>query len=63
MNWMKLVPSAVLGILGLFYVAAPHTLHVSSGASLGLDHTYHMVLGLVLLVIAAVVYFKDKIMK
>ena len=48
--------AAVLAVIGLFYVAAPHTLHISSGFGLGWDHTAHMVLGFVLFVLAGIAY-------
>lgn len=49
------VVGVVLVLLGLFYALAPHSVHVSSGLGLGLDHIIHVVLGLVLLVVGAYV--------
>ncbi len=57
---VKLILSIILALVGLYYLAAPHSLHVSSGLGFGLEHTYHMVLGVVLLVVAAFVYMKMK---
>ena len=57
---MKIVPTAILGILGLIYLAVPHDIHVSSGLGFGLDHSVHVVLGIALLALAAVVYWKMK---
>lgn len=47
------VIGAVLVLLGLFYALAPHAMHVSSGLGLGLEHSVHQVLGVVLLVAGA----------
>lgn len=55
-----LVPTVVLAILGLFYAAVPHAVHVSSGLTFGLDHSIHIALGVVLLVAAGLVYWKMK---
>lgn len=49
----------ILVALGLFYTLAPHSLHVSSGLGFGLSHTVHVTIGLVLLVIAAKIHFKQ----
>ena len=57
---VKLIVAVILALVGLYYLVAPHTLHVSSGFGFGLDHTMHMLLGVVLLVVAAVVYMKMK---
>lgn len=40
----------VFVLLGLFYTLAPHALHVSSALGFGLEHTWHVVLGVLLLV-------------
>ncbi len=49
----KELTGLVLVLLGLFYALAPHTVHVSSGLGFGLDHTVHVVVGLVLLIAGA----------
>lgn len=54
----SLLPTAVLAVLGLFYLAVPHNIHLSSGLAFGLEHSMHMVLGVVLLVAAGLVYWK-----
>ena len=56
MNGKKLIP-IVIAIIGLFYVAAPHDVHVSSGLDFGWTHSAHIVLGFVLFVIAGAIYF------
>ncbi len=48
--------AAILAIIGLFYVAAPHSLHVSSGLGFGWGHTMHIVFGFALFVIAGALY-------
>lgn len=55
---MKIV-SIVLVLLGLFYVAAPHTIHTAT-IGLGLEHTMHMVLGIILMLVGLVVWWKGK---
>ena len=51
----------ILLILGLFYAAAPHDIHVSSGAGFGWDHTVHIVLGVILIIIGILaIYFSSK---
>lgn len=49
------IVGVVLVLIGLFYVLAPHSLHVSSGLDFNLDHSMHIALGVVLL--AAGAYF------
>ncbi len=51
-----LVISAVLAVIGLFYVLLPHASHISLGIGFGLDHTVHVVLGIVLLAAGAGYY-------
>ena len=45
----KKVLGIVLVLLGLFYALAPHAMHVSSGLGFGLEHMWHVTLGVVLL--------------
>lgn len=59
MNTMKII-SVVLILLGLFYAIAPHNVHVSSGLGLGLEHTMHIAIGVILVVIGLVVWWKGK---
>ncbi len=59
MNAMKIV-SLVVILLGLFYAIAPHNVHVSSGLGLGLEHTMHIAIGVILVVIGLVVWWKGK---
>jgi len=59
MNTMKIV-SVVLVLLGLFYAIAPHNVHVSSGLGLGLEHTMHIAVGVILVVIGLVAWWKGK---
>lgn len=48
------VVGIILIIIGLFYAAAPHEIHVSSGAGFGWDHTMHIMLGAVLIIIGLI---------
>ncbi|MBI2971685.1 MAG: hypothetical protein HYY37_04690 [Candidatus Aenigmarchaeota archaeon] len=43
-------------LAGVFYLAAPHSLHESTGVGLGASHTAHMAFGASLLILAAVLY-------
>lgn len=56
---MKII-SAVLVLLGLFYALMPHDLHVATPLGLGLDHTMHIALGVILVVVGIVVWWKVK---
>lgn len=56
----KLIIGVILLLVGIFYGAAPHSLHVSSGLAFGLDHTMHIVLGIVLIIIGIVAIWKRK---
>lgn len=58
MDGMKVV-SVILILLGLFYVLVPHDIHVAT-IGLGLEHTMHQVLGVILLVIGIVLWWKGK---
>jgi len=44
----------------LFYAIAPHNVHVSSGLGLGLEHTMHIAVGVILVVIGLVAWWKGK---
>jgi len=50
----------ILLLVGLFYVLAPHTLHMSTGLGFGLEHTMHQILGVVLIVIGAIILWKGR---
>ena len=58
MAGVKLIITVILALVGLFFLAAPHDVHLSLG--LVAEHSMHMVLGVVLLVVAAVVHMKMK---
>lgn len=57
---VKMIISVILALVGLYYVLAPHDLHVSSGFGFGLDHMYHIVLGIVLIAVAGAMYMMPK---
>lgn len=48
----EIVPVGILSGVGHFYKGQDHATHVSSGWGLGLEHTPHIILGLVLIGVA-----------
>ena len=56
----KMILGIIILLIGLFYAAAPHSLHVSSGLGFGWDHAMHQILGVVLIIIGAVLAWKMK---
>lgn len=44
-----IIPLGSVAGIGLFYKAQDHATHVESGWGLGLDHLYHLFLGLILI--------------
>ena len=48
----KIVSSIIVALAGLFYIFAPHELHLSAGVDFELNHGAHVVLGIILLGIA-----------
>ena len=56
----SLIPVLILAVVGLVYLALPHSLHVSWGIDFGLDHAIHMVFGVVLLAVAGLLYWKGQ---
>lgn len=56
----KKILSIVLILVGLFYAIVPHNTHVSSGLGFGADHTVHIALGVILLIVGVVVLWKGK---
>ena len=58
MAGVKLILTVILALAGLFFLAAPHNVHLSLG--LVADHSMHQIIGVVLLVVAAVVHMKMK---
>ena len=53
----KKIVGIIVILIGLFYLAAPHSIHVSSRVGFGLEHMYHMVIGVVLIIIGLVIIF------
>ena len=60
MGKVLMVIGIILLLLGIFYVAAPHTMHVSTGLDFGFDHTMHQILGVILLVVGIVLLWKKR---
>ena len=52
----KYVIAAVVGLLGLFYAVMPHSVHINSGIGFGLPHTAHLLMGVVLIIVAIVIF-------
>ncbi len=57
---IKHIISIIILIVGLFYTVAPHSVHVSTGLGLGWEHSYHLVMGVILLLIGLIALFKLK---
>ena len=60
MGKAAMVLGIILLLIGLFYVLAPHTLHVSTGLGFGLEHTMHQILGVVLVVVGVIILWKGR---
>ena len=54
----KLIIGIIIFVVGIFYAAVPHDIHVSSAVGFGLEHTTHVLLGLILLVIGIILIWK-----
>ena len=54
------VIAGIVGLLGLFYAVLPHSVHISSGIGFGLSHTVHIAIGVVLIIVAIIVFVKYK---
>ena len=55
-----MVIGIILLVLGIFYVAAPHTMHVSTGLDFNIEHSMHQILGVILLVVGIVLLWKGR---
>ncbi len=51
MKTVNLIVSVILLIAGVFYALLPHSMHISSGLDFGLSHNYHIVIGVILLIL------------
>lgn len=56
----KYVIAGILGLIGLFYAALPHSVHTSSGIGFGLSHAVHVIIGAVFIIAAIAVYMIAK---
>ena len=52
----KYIIAAIVGLLGLFYAVMPHSIHINSGIGFGLPHTAHLLIGVVLVIVAIVIF-------
>ena len=55
-----MIVGVILLLLGVFYVAASHSVHTATGLAFGLGHSTHQILGVVLVVIGVVALWKGK---
>ena len=55
----KVIAGALI-VIGLFYVAVPHDIHISSGLGFEWTHTMHIMFGLVLFIIAGILWFSKQ---
>ena len=55
-NATQYIIAGILALVGLFYAALPHSVHISSGIGFGLSHTVHIVIGVVLIIAAIAVF-------
>ena len=60
MQGMKYIVGAILILLGVFYILFPHSVHVASGIGLGVPHSGHILLGIVLAVSGIVLFVWKK---
>ena len=44
----KIVSSLIVALAGLFYIFAPHEIHIATQTDFDLDHGIHIVLGIIL---------------
>ncbi len=52
MNREKIVSLLIVALAGLFYIFAPHEIHVATQTDFGLSHGVHIVLGIILVGVA-----------
>ena len=55
-----MIVGVILLLLGIFYVAAPHSVHVSTGLGFSMEHSTHQILGVILLVVGIVAIWKGR---
>ena len=60
MGKAMLIIGVIIFLLGIFYVGAPHDMHVATGLGFNLDHSTHQMLGAVLIVVGAVIEWKGR---
>ena len=56
----KMIIGIIVLLIGLFYIGAPHELHMSSGLGFDLEHNMHQILGVILVIIGIVLAWKLK---
>ena len=60
MGKAAVIVGIIILLAGLFYAGAPHTIHTGYGVGFGLDHTYHIMLGIILILIGLVIVWKGR---
>jgi len=56
----NLIIGIILLVIGAFYSFLPHTTHLASGLSFGLNHTVHLTIGILALIIGIVVLYTGR---
>lgn len=54
--FFRAVPTGIFVLVGLFYLLAPHEMHVGMGLDFGATHTDHLVFGAVFLLMAGLMW-------
>ncbi|MFA4819949.1 MAG: hypothetical protein WC613_03235 [Candidatus Aenigmatarchaeota archaeon] len=60
MSKVVMIVGIILLLLGIFYVAAPHSMHVSTGLGFSMEHSTHQILGVILFVVGIVILWKGR---
>jgi len=54
--FFRAVPMAIFALVGLFYLLAPHEMHVGLGLDFKASHADHLIFGAVFLIITGLVW-------
>jgi len=55
--FFRVVPMAVFALVGLFYLLAPHEMHVGLGLDFKASHSDHLIFGAVFLIMTGLVWY------
>lgn len=56
----KRILGIIIILIGIFYAAVPHDIHISSGLGFGWEHTMHIILGAILIIAGLFLEWKMK---